>query len=1309
MPTSPHSGGTLSARSTMRRPGAFGLFAAAPVRFPLEALVRTTLFVALTVALSALPRAFAAPAAGSPELHLAAGTFRPLDPASFAEPGWFHAASFAHSASEWRYLVAITQGPLDAAARARMESAGAEILDYFPDHGYRVRIAPGSEDSLRALPFFAWVGELPAHTKVELSLAALAQAEADAATAAAGGSKPAAAMGAGAEVRVVLFSGESVERVLEAFAGLSATAAPSGRDDAWRVTAHVPAGRIASALSAAAALPEVEAIETAHRFRFLNQDAVWVHQSFVGPSPQQTPVFDRGIYGCGQIVGVADSGQDYDTCFFRDTVNGAPPIVACAAAPCPAGAPAPGRRKDILYYNWSGTPNGDDDTCPATITGASGHGTHTSGSIAGDNAPYASCATFASAGRNGGDGQAPGAKLVIQEMGDGLEYLNERGGTLWNLADVAFQNGARIHSDSWGGGCVDVLGECIPGCTVPYDSFARDADLAMWSHPDLLLLVAAGNSGCPAPISISSPGTAKNIVTVGALQHGVNAAFPSSFSSDGPVDDGRLKPTVGAQGESTVSADSDANPGTNNCGTCSLDGTSMAAPTAAGLAALVREYYTAGFYATGARNAGAGIMPTGALVKATLVDGAVALSGAAPGPDFDAGYGRILLGGTLAFTGSPFVLRADDRREGIVTGGVVTHAYDVAAGTPFRATLAWTDYPAALGAAVARVNELKLEVIDPSGTVWFQTLDAGTGAPKATSNPADPHDARNVEERLVFNAPAAGRWVVRVRGVNVPWGPQPFALLVRGALSNCPAPAAPGTLTLTTPADHQVRVSWTAVSGAASYDVYRGFGACPGGPPVLVASGVSGTTYLDTTVSGGTTYSYVVTAASDPQGFCESAASPCKSVVPTGDCFLAPSFHGVVGAASAGTSACAVTVGWDPGSAYCGSDLRYNVYRSTTSGFTPGPSNRIARCVAGTSWADAVAIVSGTTYYYAVRAEDATTGHGGPCRGGNEDTNTRTASAAAFGPPAFGTFNDNAGDTGGAQLAGSSPWTIAASGGNAGPKVYTAASAAGACADLQTPVLTLADPGQGPQLFFSTKYNLAYDSGGDISGSGSLGLVEIATGPTFTDWTRLPLTQGYPHVVLPINLCPTTQGADTYFTDSAPAYSLYSASLVNWGGGDVKLRFHLSGDLIFDTGNWWIDDVSITHTLVPSACTAASAGPPPIPDGAAVPGVEMQAVKSGSQVVVTWDASRCPASAVNVYRGAIGNFGTFTAGSCGLPPTGTATLSIPNNAWFLVAATDGSHTDGSWGRTPAGVERVYAGASVACPAITQHVTNNGCP
>ena len=88
-------------------------------------------------------------------------------------------------------------------------------------------------------------------------------------------------------------------------------------------------------------------------------------------------------------------------------------------------------------------------------------------------------------------------------------------------------------------------------------------------------------------------------------------------------------------------------------------------------------------------------------------DGGVALGAAGPGPDFTSGFGRVLLGDTLAFADSGFQLRVDDHREGLVTGSVVTHAYDVAGDSPFRATLVWTDYPAALNAAVAKVGGLK--------------------------------------------------------------------------------------------------------------------------------------------------------------------------------------------------------------------------------------------------------------------------------------------------------------------------------------------------------------------------------------------------------------------------------------------------------------------------------------------------------------------------------------------------------------------------------------------------------------------------
>jgi hypothetical protein len=1228
------------------------------------------------------------------ELKLASGTFRPLQAAA-PPPDWYGAERVDSSASGRRYLVAITAGGLDLEQRRRLESLGAKLLDYIPANGYRLSVPPEAEQDLRALDFVEWLGLLPSHLKVApwLSTAAGETVEA-------------------VDIRVVLNGGEPAERVMEVLAGMHANPRPSGKDGAWRVEVTIPADRVATILSRLAVLPEVEAVEPVLPVRTFNQDAVWVHQSFVGPSLQETPVYDHGIFGCDQIVAVADTGQDYDACYFRDDPNGPPPFYTCLVAPCPAGTPDLDQRKDIIYYNWSDTPTGDDDTCPATI-GGSGHGTHTSGSIAGDAPDFADCDAYLTAARDGGDGQAPGARLVIQELGDGLEYLNNGGGTIWNMADVAYRSGARIHSISWGGVCHDLFGSCVDGCSLPYDSLARDADLAMWTYPDLLLVNAAGNAGqfCASPNSINTPGTAKSPLTVGAVGHGANAGTPSSFTSLGPVFDGRLKPTIAAQGEATVSAASDAITTTNNCGTCSLDGSSMSAPITSGLAALVREYYTAGYSTTGERNASAGFTPTGALIKATIIDGGVPLGTAAPGPDFASGFGRVLLGETLAFSGDSFQLRIDDHREGLTTGSVVTHAYDVALGTSLRATLVWTDYPAALNAAVARVNELMLEVIDPNGDLWFQTIDATSGAPRQTSLPADPHDSLNVEERLVFDTPTPGRWVVRVRGIDVPWGTQPFALVLRGALSDCAAPGAPASPTLTSPADDRVLVSWESVSGASAYNVYRSYGSCPAGPWVPVATAVAGTSFTDSSVVGGATYSYYVAAASDAEAHCESTPSPCETIVPQGDCTLAPDFHGIRAAASSGDDRCSIVLSWDAANSYCSADIRYNIYRSTSPGFIPGPANRVARCIVRNSWADAADLSYGTTFHYIVRAEDASPGHGGPCFDGNEETNLIELSASPDGPPVLGNWNDDAGDSGEVKFTAGPGWAVDATGGTpGGPNVYVGTSAAGICADLTTPVLTLADPGEGPALTFMTVHDLDYDSNGIFGREGSVGQVEIAQGPYFSPWTRVELSPDYPYIVdFPLNNCESTAAVDSYFTDTDLVYSTYSASLVNWGGQDVKIRFHISGDLIYTNGNWWIDDVEVTQAMVPGACTSQSVGPPPIPDGASVPGLPMMVEKSGADLALIWDASRCPATAVNVYHGLIGDYTTFTGGECGLPANGEAIVSMSDNSWFVIAATDGASTDGSWSRDGLGNELRYDGASAACPSISVHVDNNACP
>src|SRR2546428_1246980 len=264
------------------------------------------------------------------EIRLAGGTIRPAEGQPLKSddlaPGWYRAAAVTPleaSARGLKYLAAVARGPLSSEDRLRLEAVGAEVLDYLPVHAYRLRLGPGAEAKVRSLPFVAWLGDLPRHLKIEPQLARLASVQNE-----------------DADVRLILAAGWRSRRALEALGGLAVQATPSGKDGAWRVSSRVPASRLRQVLARLVSLPEIEAIEPARRLRLFNQDAVWVHQSFVGPSPQETPIFDRGLFGCGQVVGIADTGQAYDLCFFQDTVNGPPPFAARPPAPRPAAAPA---------------------------------------------------------------------------------------------------------------------------------------------------------------------------------------------------------------------------------------------------------------------------------------------------------------------------------------------------------------------------------------------------------------------------------------------------------------------------------------------------------------------------------------------------------------------------------------------------------------------------------------------------------------------------------------------------------------------------------------------------------------------------------------------------------------------------------------------------------------------------------------------------------------------------------------------------------------------------------------------------------
>ncbi len=294
--------------------------------------------------------------------------------------------------------------------------------------------------------------------------------------------------------------------------------------------------------------------------------------------------------------------------------------------------------------------------------------------------------------------------------------------------------------------------------------------------------------------------------------------------------------------------------------------------------------------------------------------------------------------------------------------------------------------------------------------------------------------------------------------------------------------------TATVPGNNQITVTWTGITPTpGAYAIERAEGVCgaEGLYRPLAATAGTSASFTDTTVMGGVRYAYKVRAAADASGRCQAqfASLGCVSATATGQCTLKPSFAGATAAASSQGTNCGVTVSWSQAVSRCPltPNVRYSIFRGSVPDFVPSLANRIATCVAGpTSYLDTDNLQSGTTYYYVVRAEDGSTGNGGECGGGNEESNSVTVSAtpyAAGTQAAPGTWTDGGGDgsaflvlLGSGGPAGGPVWRLVKTaddpganhtpgGGyayrNAGPSAGDT-YAPSTCAEMRTPSLTIA-------------------------------------------------------------------------------------------------------------------------------------------------------------------------------------------------------------------------------------------------------------
>lgn len=343
-----------------------------------------------------------------------------------------------------------------------------------------------------------------------------------------------------------------------------------------------------------------------------------------------------------------------------------------------------------------------------------------------------------------------------------------------------------------------------------YDLEATQFDRVVHAHPYLLPVVAAGNDRHDAgPVSgtyrgldasgawqsysvetrprapdgapdgydtIAGAGVAKNVLTVGSVGlRNTSARYgPSTFSSFGPLDDGRLKPDLVGYGESLLSSTSsgDAVYGRSS-------GTSMATPNVAGTALLLQQYH-------GERT---GRYMRAATLKGLLLHTARDLE--LPGPDYRTGWGLL-----DAEAAARHIAGALDNPialfEGTLqNGGTVERTVRVEGTGPLRVTLSWTDPPstrlplqgaASLDAARPHLrNDLDVRLVDDAtGRVYlpYRPDPATPGTPAGTGdNTVDP------VEQVYLAAPAGSTYTVVVshKGTLVNAEPQPFSLIVSGA------------------------------------------------------------------------------------------------------------------------------------------------------------------------------------------------------------------------------------------------------------------------------------------------------------------------------------------------------------------------------------------------------------------------------------------------------------------------------------------------------------------------------------------------
>jgi len=391
------------------------------------------------------------------------------------------------------------------------------------------------------------------------------------------------------------------------------------------------------------------------------------------------------------------------------------------------------------------------------------HGTHVGGTVG---------ASGLGSGNSSLKGMAPKVSILSYNWDNDMVEVSQRA-----------QAGLLVSNHSYGIPISNDQGQATlpswyPGC---YNNDARDWDAILYTYPYYLHVKSAGNEGITNYSGGLGAGLDKltaeancknNLVVANATtnanppQYILGAWSINASSSQGPTDDGRIKPDITADGTQVISTSSE-----NDTASATLTGTSMASPGVTGAIILLQEHY---------RNLNPGTFMKSATVKALVCNTALD-DNSMPGPDYRFGWGLL-----DAEASANVITKAKNNQNmlletNLANGATNTYTVTLTAPATIKATLCWTDPAGTSRQNVANsplpalVNDLDLRITKGTDTYfpWKLNLaDLSSGAIKG-DNLVD-----TVERVDVIDAPAGTYTITVTHKGTLSTATQDYSLVV---------------------------------------------------------------------------------------------------------------------------------------------------------------------------------------------------------------------------------------------------------------------------------------------------------------------------------------------------------------------------------------------------------------------------------------------------------------------------------------------------------------------------------------------------